>query len=363
MPQEGRRRAARAEADAPSCLAESSEEAVWSHDRAPAPRLQLAAAALVVVGVPAVACLRHLGARPAGRCTTSSSRAPPPTTQKAAETWRRRLAATEGACLKKPQDGQDSARLAPRLTLRMRHRCGRGAGALLGGTHVFSAKTRRGLTRPTARRWSRQRALSCSTTKRARHSARRSRSSQAPTGAVLCRRCRHQQDRKKARRHPRPTRRSPLTRRPTRHGLITVDAPARRHWERESTRPCAADACAHHLAGAWLRPEQKAMMEGPWSRPASPTVLAANGGSIDEWSRLIRAYTVLHQRPQARSSTSSVQPWCLPPGLDAAASRGLGGLPDTAQPHAERRSSTSRSSAASSSSSTPTSDRSGAPRR
>jgi len=42
------------------------------------------------------------------------------------------------------------------------------------------------------------------------------------------------------------------------------------------------------------------MIEGMVSRLADR--LAANGGSIDEWSRLIRAYTVLHQDDKAKAA-------------------------------------------------------------
>jgi cytochrome c-type biogenesis protein CcmH len=46
--------------------------------------------------------------------------------------------------------------------------------------------------------------------------------------------------------------------------------------------------------------EQRPMIEGMVSRLA--TRLASNGGSVDEWSRLIRAYTVLHEADRAKAA-------------------------------------------------------------
>ena len=45
---------------------------------------------------------------------------------------------------------------------------------------------------------------------------------------------------------------------------------------------------------------QRPMIEGMVSRLA--TRLASNGGSVDEWSRLIRAYTVLHEADKAKAA-------------------------------------------------------------
>ena len=52
-------------------------------------------------------------------------------------------------------------------------------------------------------------------------------------------------------------------------------------------------------------PEQKAMIEGMVSRLADR--LATNGGSLDEWARLIRAYTVLHQADKARTALADAR--------------------------------------------------------
>ena len=51
--------------------------------------------------------------------------------------------------------------------------------------------------------------------------------------------------------------------------------------------------------------EQKAMIEGMVSRLASR--LASSGGSVDEWSRLIRAYTVLHEADKAKEALTNAR--------------------------------------------------------
>ena len=45
---------------------------------------------------------------------------------------------------------------------------------------------------------------------------------------------------------------------------------------------------------------QRPMIEGMVSRLA--TRLASTGGSVDEWSRLIRAYAVLHEADKAKAA-------------------------------------------------------------
>jgi cytochrome c-type biogenesis protein CcmH len=64
-------------------------------------------------------------------------------------------------------------------------------------------------------------------------------------------------------------------------------------------------------------PEQQAMIEGMVSRLADR--LATNGGSIDEWSRLIRAYTVLHQDDKAKAALLEARK-ALAPNAGAVAS-------------------------------------------
>src|SRR5208283_5077135 len=64
-------------------------------------------------------------------------------------------------------------------------------------------------------------------------------------------------------------------------------------------------------------PEQKAMIEGMVGRLAGR--LATNGGSLDEWARLIRAYTVLHQADKAKAALADARK-ALAPDADAVAS-------------------------------------------
>ena len=64
-------------------------------------------------------------------------------------------------------------------------------------------------------------------------------------------------------------------------------------------------------------PEQKAMIEGMVSRLAQR--LAAQGGGVDEWGRLIRAYTVLHQDDKARAALADAKK-ALAPDAGAVAS-------------------------------------------
>ena len=62
---------------------------------------------------------------------------------------------------------------------------------------------------------------------------------------------------------------------------------------------------------------QQAMIEGMVSRLA--TRLASNGGSVDEWSRLIRAYSVLHQADKAKTALTDARK-ALAPDATAVAS-------------------------------------------
>jgi cytochrome c-type biogenesis protein CcmH len=70
--------------------------------------------------------------------------------------------------------------------------------------------------------------------------------------------------------------------------------------------------------GAAAIPEaQRPMIEGMVAKLA--TRLAGNGGSIDEWSRLIRAYTVLHEADKAKAALADARK-ALAPDANAVAS-------------------------------------------
>ena len=62
---------------------------------------------------------------------------------------------------------------------------------------------------------------------------------------------------------------------------------------------------------------QRPMIEGMVSKLA--TRLASNGGGVDEWSRLIRAYTVLHEGDKAKAALVSARK-ALAPDTNAVAS-------------------------------------------
>jgi cytochrome c-type biogenesis protein CcmH len=62
---------------------------------------------------------------------------------------------------------------------------------------------------------------------------------------------------------------------------------------------------------------QRPMIEGMVSKLA--TRLASNGGGVDEWARLIRAYTVLHEADKARAALVSARK-ALAPDANAVAS-------------------------------------------
>ena len=62
---------------------------------------------------------------------------------------------------------------------------------------------------------------------------------------------------------------------------------------------------------------QRTMIEGMVNRLA--TRLASNGGSIDEWSRLIRAYAVLHEADKAKAALADARK-ALAPDANAVAS-------------------------------------------
>jgi cytochrome c-type biogenesis protein CcmH len=63
--------------------------------------------------------------------------------------------------------------------------------------------------------------------------------------------------------------------------------------------------------------DQRPMIEGMVNRLA--TRLASNGGGVDEWSRLIRAYTVLHEADKAKAALASARK-ALAPDANAVAS-------------------------------------------
>jgi cytochrome c-type biogenesis protein CcmH len=83
---------------------------------------------------------------------------------------------------------------------------------------------------------------------------------------------------------------------------LLADSPPDAPWRSMVNAHLAAlnGAPAPAAGGAAIPEAQRPMIEGMVSKLA--TRLASNGGSIDEWSRLIRAYTVLHEADKAKAA-------------------------------------------------------------
>ena len=80
-------------------------------------------------------------------------------------------------------------------------------------------------------------------------------------------------------------------------------ASARKALAPDPNAVASLDALAHDLGlgdAAAIPEAQRPMIEGMVSKLA--TRLASNGGGVDEWSRLIRAYTVLHEDGKAKAA-------------------------------------------------------------
>ena len=80
--------------------------------------------------------------------------------------------------------------------------------------------------------------------------------------------------------------------------------------------PAPAEATAANAPAA-IPEAQRPMIEGMVNRLA--TRLASNGGSVDEWSRLIRAYAVLHEADKAKAALADARR-ALAPDPNAVAS-------------------------------------------
>jgi cytochrome c-type biogenesis protein CcmH len=100
--------------------------------------------------------------------------------------------------------------------------------------------------------------------------------------------------------------------------LIADSAPDAPWRSMVNARLAALNGAPAPAEGAAAIPEaQRPMIEGMVNRLA--TRLASNGGSIDEWSRLIRAYTVLHEADKAKAALASARK-ALAPDANAVAS-------------------------------------------
>jgi len=82
---------------------------------------------------------------------------------------------------------------------------------------------------------------------------------------------------------------------------LLADTPPEAPWRSVvNARLAALKGAPAPAEGSAIPEAQRPMIEGMVSRLA--TRLASNGGSIDEWSRLIRAYTVLHEGDKAKAA-------------------------------------------------------------
>jgi cytochrome c-type biogenesis protein CcmH len=103
---------------------------------------------------------------------------------------------------------------------------------------------------------------------------------------------------------------------------LVADAPPAAHWV-EAVKARLASMKGEPPpqptpgASAAVPEAQKAMIEGMVSRLANR--LASNGGSLDEWARLIRAYTVLHEADKAKAALADARK-ALAPDPNAVAS-------------------------------------------
>ena len=103
---------------------------------------------------------------------------------------------------------------------------------------------------------------------------------------------------------------------------LVADAPPGAHWVEAvkarlaSLKGVTAPGAAAGAPAA-VPDAQKAMIEGMVSRLANR--LASDGGSVDEWSRLIRAYTVLNEADKAKAALANARK-ALAPDANAVAS-------------------------------------------
>lgn len=99
---------------------------------------------------------------------------------------------------------------------------------------------------------------------------------------------------------------------------LIADSPPTAQWRPMVNARLAALKGEPAAASDVAIPEaQRPMIEGMVNRLA--TRLASNGGSIDEWSRLIRAYTVLHEAGKAKAALADARK-ALAPDASAVAS-------------------------------------------
>ena len=268
-----------------------------------APRNRLAAAALIAVGLPAIAFpLYALLGQPRMPDEPLASRTAPPQTNGEIEAA---VAAVEARLIAKPDDGKGWAVIAP-VYMRLER--------YADAAHAY-AEALRLVGEDPLRRAAYGEALV------------------AAAGGVVTDEARQAFDRALAEQPGQPQARFYLALGAEQDGKkaeairayeqILADSPPEALWRGVVSARLAAlkgePAPAEASAGAPAAiPEaQRPMIEGMVNRLA--TRLASNGGSVDEWSRLIRAYAVLHEADKAKAALADARR-ALAPDPNAVAS-------------------------------------------
>jgi cytochrome c-type biogenesis protein CcmH len=250
----------------------------------PAPRTRLAAAALIAIGLPAIAFLlyAHLGQPMLPDEPLASRKVAPQTNSDIGAA----VAAVEARLAAKPDDGKGWAVIAP-VYMRLER--------YADAAHAY-AEALRILGEDPLRRAAYGEALV------------------AAAGGVVTDEARQTFDRALTDQPGQPQARYYLALATEQEGkkadairdyqALLADSPPDAPWRSVVNGRLAALSGAPAPADAAAIPEaQRPMIEGMVSKLA--TRLASNGGSIDEWSRLIRAYTVLHEADKAKAALAS----------------------------------------------------------
>ncbi len=294
------------EAEAAAARAEAARRMLAAADEKPSrpkgeARGRLAAAALVVIGVPALALPLYVAiGEPGMRDAPLASR--PPAAQ-AGDDIEAAVAGVEKHMIEKPDDGKGWAVLAPVYMRLERYE---------DAAHAYSESLR---------------LLGDDPAKRAAYGE----ALVAAAGGVVTDKAREAFTTSLAAKPGQPQARFYLALAAEQDGkkpeaiaayeALAADSPPDAPWLgavksrlaalKGDAQPATADAPA---LGS---PEQKAMIEGMVGRLAGR--LATNGGSLDEWSRLIRAYSVLHQADKAKAALVDARK-ALAPDANAVAS-------------------------------------------
>jgi cytochrome c-type biogenesis protein CcmH len=252
-----------------------------SEAAAPAPRYRLAAAVLIAVGLPAIAfpLYARLG-QPMMPDEPLASRKVAPQTDGGIEAA---VAAVEARLIAKPDDGRGWAVIAP-VYMRLER--------YTDAAHAY-AEALRLLGEEPLRRSAYGEALV------------------AAAGGVVTDEARQAFDRALAEQPGQPQARYYAALATEQDGKkadaireyqsLLADSPPDAPWRSVvNARLAALKGEPAPATGAAAIPAQRPMIEGMVSKLA--TRLASSGGGVDEWSRLIRAYTVLHEGDKAKAA-------------------------------------------------------------